>query len=104
MAAGPHAFPIGKVTRENRSTAKSSQYAARKVTAHVPRITSARPDSILSQHRQAVAAAGSAEELVVSLRIVDRNIKTLKAQGAQIEGVYSWMPEPTVPTSIFGQD
>jgi predicted DNA-binding transcriptional regulator YafY len=63
---------------------------------------------ILRQHRRAVAGAVLAEDLGVSLRTVYRDIETLKAQGAHIEGEaglgYVLRPGFMLPPLMFSEE
>lgn len=63
---------------------------------------------MLRQHRRAVAGAVLAAELGVSLRTVYRDIETLKAQGAHIEGEagigYVLRPGFMLPPLMFSQE
>ncbi len=63
---------------------------------------------VLRQHRRAVAGAVLAEELGVSLRTVYRDIETLKAQGAHIEGEagvgYVLRPGFMLPPLMFSEE
>lgn len=63
---------------------------------------------LLRRHRRAVAGAALAEELGVSLRTVYRDIETLKAQGAQIDGEagvgYVLRPGFMLPPLMFSED
>lgn len=63
---------------------------------------------MLRRHRRAVAGAVLAEELGVSLRTVYRDIETLKAQGAHIEGEaglgYVLRPGFMLPPLIFSEE
>ena len=62
----------------------------------------------LRRHRRAVSGAQLADELGVSLRTVYRDIKTLVAQGAPIEGEagigYVLRPGFTLPPMMFSND
>ncbi|MET3825121.1 putative DNA-binding transcriptional regulator YafY [Sphingomonas sp. PvP055] len=63
---------------------------------------------VLRQHRRAVAGAVLAAELGVSLRTVYRDIETLKAQGAHIEGEagigYVLRPGFMLPPLMFSEE
>ena len=63
---------------------------------------------VLRQHRRAVAGAVLAEELGVSLRTIYRDIETLKAQGAHIEGEaglgYVLRPGFMLPPLMFSEE
>lgn len=63
---------------------------------------------VLRRHRRAVAGAVLAEELGVSLRTVYRDIETLKAQGAHIEGEaglgYVLRPGFMLPPLMFSEE
>ncbi|MBC9035240.1 YafY family transcriptional regulator [Sphingomonas sp. JC676] len=63
---------------------------------------------VLRQHRRPVAGAVVAEELGVSLRTVYRDIETLKAQGAHIEGEaglgYVLRPGFMLPPLMFSEE
>jgi predicted DNA-binding transcriptional regulator YafY len=63
---------------------------------------------VLRQHRRPVAGAFVAEELGVSLRTVYRDIETLKAQGAHIEGEagvgYVLRPGFMLPPLMFSEE
>jgi predicted DNA-binding transcriptional regulator YafY len=63
---------------------------------------------VLRRHRRAVAGAVLAEELGVSLRTVYRDIETLKAQGAHIDGEagvgYVLRPGFMLPPLMFSEE
>jgi predicted DNA-binding transcriptional regulator YafY len=63
---------------------------------------------ILRRHRRAVSGASLAEELGVSLRTLYRDIETLKAQGAHIDGEagvgYVLRPGFMLPPMMFSED
>lgn len=63
---------------------------------------------VLRRHRRAVAGAILAEELGVSLRTLYRDIETLKAQGAHIEGEagvgYVLRPGFMLPPLMFSEE
>lgn len=63
---------------------------------------------LLRRHRRAVAGATLADELGVSLRTLYRDIESLKAQGAPIEGEagvgYLLRPGFTLPPLMFTHD
>jgi predicted DNA-binding transcriptional regulator YafY len=63
---------------------------------------------VLRRHRRAVSGAILAEELGVSLRTLYRDIETLKAQGAHIEGEaglgYVLRPGFMLPPLMFSED
>lgn len=63
---------------------------------------------LLRRHRYAVSGAVLAEELGISLRSLYRDIATLKAQGARIEGEsgvgYMLRPGFTIPPLMFSAD
>ncbi|MDV3457595.1 YafY family protein [Sphingomonas sp. HF-S4] len=63
---------------------------------------------VLRRHRRAVAGAVLAEELGVSLRTLYRDIETLKAQGAHIEGEagvgYVLRPGFMLPPLMFSEE
>ncbi|WP_404337382.1 helix-turn-helix transcriptional regulator [Sphingomonas sp. MMS12-HWE2-04] len=63
---------------------------------------------LLRRHRRAVAGAVLAEELGVSLRTIYRDVETLKAQGAHIEGEaglgYVLRPGFMLPPLMFSEE
>jgi predicted DNA-binding transcriptional regulator YafY len=63
---------------------------------------------VFRRHRQAVTGASLAEELGVSLRTLYRDIETLKAQGAHIDGEagvgYVLKPGFMLPPMMFSED
>src|SRR5215217_1872914 len=63
---------------------------------------------LLRQHRRAVAGAVLAEELGISLRTLYRDIESLKAQGAHIDGEagvgYVLRPGFTLPPLMFSEE
>jgi len=63
---------------------------------------------VLRRHRRAVAGAVLAEELGISLRTLYRDIETLKAQGAHIDGEagigYVLRPGFMLPPLMFSED
>jgi predicted DNA-binding transcriptional regulator YafY len=63
---------------------------------------------VLRRHRRAVAGAALAEELGVSLRTLYRDIETLKAQGAHIDGEagvgYVLRPGFMLPPLMFSEE
>jgi predicted DNA-binding transcriptional regulator YafY len=63
---------------------------------------------ILRRHRQPVSGAGLAQELGISLRTLYRDIATLKAQGAKIDGEpglgYILRPGFMLPPLMFSEE